>query len=114
MRESESRFRAVAETAASAIFIYKDEMFRYVNPASEKITGDSTDELKGMKFWDLVHPEHREMVRSRGMLRQRGEQLPPRYEFKILTKSGEERWLDFTAGIIDYNGGRAVLGTAST
>jgi two-component system, cell cycle sensor histidine kinase and response regulator CckA len=112
VRESESRFRAVAETAASAIFIYKDEIFRYVNPASEKITGYSTGELEGMKFWDLVHPEHREMVQSRGTLRQRGEQLPPRYEFKILTKSGEERWLDFTAGIIDYDGGRAVLGTA--
>jgi len=112
VRESESRFRAVAETAASCIFIYRDDQFRYVNPASEKITGYSTAELLKINFWDLVHPDHRETVRQRGLARQQGADLPNRYEFKILTKSGEERWLDFTAGVIQYDGGSAVLGTA--
>ncbi len=112
VRESESRFRAVAETASSCIFIYRDDCFRYVNPASEKITGYSTAELLQMKFWDLVHPEFREIVKQRGLSRQQRAELPNRYEFKILTKSGEERWLDFTAGLIEYDGGTAVLGTA--
>ncbi|HWR34798.1 MAG TPA: PAS domain S-box protein [Clostridia bacterium] len=112
LRESEIRFRAVAETAASAIFIYQGSKFKYVNTASETITGYSCSELLGMRFWDLVHPEYRNVVRERGTARQRRGVMPSRYEFKIITKDGRERWLDFTAGMIDYDGAPAVLGTA--
>ena len=28
----------------------------------------------------------------------------PRYEFKIVKKSGEERWVFMTAGVIEYEG----------
>lgn len=112
LRESEAKFRTVAETAATAIFIYQDEYFRYVNRYAVTLTGYSEEELVRMKFWDLVHPDHREMIRARGLARQRGESVPSRYEFKILTKNGEERWLDFTAGIIEFEGKTAGVGTA--
>ncbi len=112
LRESEEKFRSVAETAATAIFIYQGEFLQYVNPYATTLTGYSQDELLQMHFWDVVHPEHREMILQRGLARQRGEYVPTRYEFKIMTKSGEERWLDFTAGVIQFRGQPAVLGTA--
>ncbi len=112
LRESEEKFRALAETAASAIFIYSGTRFRYVNSASESITGYSRQELLAMNFWDIVHPDFRELVKRRGMERQQGVHAQPRYEFKIITKSGEERWLDFSAGTINYEGRAAALGTA--
>ena len=112
VRESENKFRAVAETAASAIFIFQGEHYRYVNNASEKITGYSSKELMKMNFWDLVHPDHREMIRERGQARQHGDSPQNRYEFKIVTKKGDVRWLDFSATVIDYEGQTAVLGTA--
>jgi PAS domain S-box-containing protein len=112
LRESEEKFRTVAQTAATAIFIYQGEYLRYVNRYAATLTGYSEEELIGMRFWDLVHPEHREMIRERGLARQRGEHVPPRYEFKILTRNGEERWLDFTAGIIQFQGQPAGVGTA--
>ncbi len=112
LRESEAKFRTVADTAQAAIFIYQGEHFAWVNRCSEKLTGYSSEELLEMKFWELVHPEDRDMVRERGLARQRGETVPNRYEFRILTKSGETRWLDFTAGVISYKGTPAGLGTA--
>lgn len=113
MHESQGRFRAVAETASSAIVICKDELLMYANSASEQITGYSAAELSGMKFWQIVHPDFREVVRSWVTVRQNGEEnLPSRYELKIVTKAGTERWLDFTAGVIEYEGGTAILGTA--
>ena len=112
LRESEEKFRTVAETAASAIFIYQDEYFRYVNPSAEILTGYTADELVTMRFWDVVHPDHRDMVRERGLARQRMEDVPARYQFKILMKNGETRWLDFAAGVIQYQGQAAGLGTA--
>jgi len=38
--------------------------------------------------------------------------VPAEYEVRILTKSGETRWVDFAAGNIEFEGRPAVLGTA--
>ncbi|MEJ5199577.1 MAG: PAS domain S-box protein, partial [Anaerolineae bacterium] len=84
----------------------------YVNQATEKLTGYTRDELLAMRFWEIIHPDFRELVRERGLARQRGETVPGRYEFKIIRKDGSERWIDFTAGQITWQGAPAGLGTA--
>ncbi len=112
LRESEEWFRTLADKAATAIFLWQDESFVYVNRESEKISGFSSEEMLGRRFWEIVHPEDREMVRDRGLRRQRGEAVPDRYEFRIVRKDGAVRWLDFTAGRIDWEGQPAGLGTA--
>lgn len=112
LQQSEARFRVVAETAACAILVYQGERFRYVNSATEVITGYSREELLEMQFWQLAHPEFRPVVQQRGLARQRGEAVPSRYEIKILTKTGESRWVDYTAGFIHFEGQPAALGTA--
>ncbi len=115
LAESEEKFRTLAESTPSAIFIYR-EKFLYVNPAMEKITKYTSEELLSLNFWEIVHADFREQVKSRGLLRigETGDarELPVRYEFKILTKTGEERWVDFTAKTIVLNGQKAGLGTA--
>jgi PAS domain S-box-containing protein len=110
--ESEAKFRVLADGTASAIFIYQGDHYCYVNPAFQAMTGYSEAELRKMNFWDVAHPEFRELVRTRGLARQQGKHPPMRYEFKILAKSGEERWLDFTDGAIEFQGRPAALGTA--
>jgi two-component system cell cycle sensor histidine kinase/response regulator CckA len=112
LRESESKFRALADTAASAIFIYQGTKPVYVNRASELISGYTRDELLNMNFWDVVHPDHQDMVRQRGIARQRGLEAPAEYEFKLRTKGGEERWVHFAAATVPFEGKLAVLGTA--
>jgi diguanylate cyclase (GGDEF)-like protein/PAS domain S-box-containing protein len=112
LRESEARFRALAETAPCAIFIYQGSEFRYVNAAAAELSGYTPEELLRLSFFDLVHPEFRERVKERGLARQRGEAAPSRYEFKVLTKSGEERWLDFSSTVIEFGGRTAALGMA--
>ena len=64
LRESEARFRTLAETAPCAIFIYQDEGFRYANPAAASITGYNREELRDLSFWGLVHPDFREAVQG--------------------------------------------------
>jgi diguanylate cyclase (GGDEF)-like protein/PAS domain S-box-containing protein len=112
LRESEERFRTLADTAPCAIFIYQGASFRYANEATASISGYSRDELEGMDFWQMVHPEIREIVRRRGLARQKGDPLPSRYEIRIVRKDGEIRWLDYSAGLIELEGSPAVLGTA--
>ncbi len=112
LREREEVFRTLAETTTTAIFVYQGQRFVYVNRACERITGYSREELLGMRFWEVVHPDFRELVRDRGLARQRGERVPDRYEFKILRKDGTSRWIEFTAGQIVYGGRPAAIGTA--
>ncbi len=110
--ESEEKFRAVAETTTAAIFLIQDKEFKYVNPAFVDVTGYTFDDVKTEDFWFVVHPDHREIVRQRGQARQRGENVLSRYEFMINHKSGEVRWVDFSATRIVFDNKPAMLGSA--
>ncbi|MBD0318992.1 MAG: PAS domain S-box protein, partial [Gemmatimonadetes bacterium] len=112
VRATDHQFQTLAETIAAATFIYQGSRFRYVNAAATELTGYSRAELLAMDFWTVVHPDHRDLVRERGLARQRGEALPDRYPFKLVRKDGTERWVDFTAGRIEFQGEPAGLGTA--
>jgi PAS domain S-box-containing protein len=112
LKESETRFRAVAETASIAIFIYKGDRFHYVNHAMERVTGYSREQILQKTVLDMVHPDFRDLVAQRARARQHGEPVPARYEFKIIRQDGAERWLDYSAGVIELDGDTAVLATA--
>ena len=113
LRESESTFRMLAETTQCGILIYRqDGRLCYFNPQVSRFTGYTADELNGMTIWSLIPPDVRDHVRSRAQARWRGEPLSDRFQFAILTKSGETRWLDLSAQLIQYRGGPAVMGTA--
>ncbi len=113
LQRSETMFRALAESAVFAIFIVQGERIRYVNPSFTKLSGYTLADLQGMRFWDLIAPEMREVVRERGAARQRGEKVPTRYEIRYFTKTGEERIGDFGAAYVDYEGRPALIASLS-
>jgi PAS domain S-box-containing protein len=112
LRESEEKFRVLTETAASGILIYQDDKYRYANRAAEGITGYSKDEILEMGFGDLEHSDFRELAAQRTLARQRGEDVPSRYEVKIVDKNGNERWLDAANSFMEFQGKPAILITA--
>jgi PAS domain S-box-containing protein len=112
LRASEEKFRAVAETAGNAIYIHDGTRLIFVNPAAESITGYSKEELLAADMWHLVHPEFREQVRKNAQARFLGQPCPARYEYKIVAKDGKERWLDFSANLVEFEGVRCILATA--
>lgn len=112
LRESEAKFRLVAETAPCAIWILQGEKLVYVNCYAESLSGYSREELLSMNAWELVDPEFRTMGEQRYNARLRGENPEPRYQFKIRTKAGELRWLDFSGARTNFEGKPAILATA--
>ncbi len=112
LRRSEERFRALAETAPCAIFIYQGNRFRYANPASLAMTGYSIAETIGMNARHILDPEDQGLLRGRAAARQRGQDVRGHREFKIRRKDGEVRWLDYSAAAIEYQGRPATLGAA--
>jgi len=112
IQESEDKFRTMAENITAAILIYQNANLIYANTAAAKLSGYLREELPGMRFWDIIHPDFKEQAHEWDRMQHAGEELPSRFELKIKTKNGEERWVDYTAAIIVYNGAEAVLGTA--
>lgn len=108
---SELRFQTLANTTAAAILIYSEERILYVNPAAETLTGYEAEQLLSKNLLDLVHPSDRAVVRERGLAKG-VRSAPSRFEFKILTKPGGTRSLDFTASVMDHEGEGIIIGTA--
>jgi len=112
LRDSEERFRTLAESASMAILVYSGENLIYVNKAAQQLTGFSEAELLSQRFWDIVHPDFKELIRQRGQDRLKGKPVPKHHEFKIICKDGSERWIDFSSGQIIWKKEPAAIGTA--
>ncbi len=88
-------FRRFADTLSVIIFAYSDNhKYIYVNPAFEKALGYSLAELLQMNFWDVCHPDYKDLVRERGQARLRREAVPSNYEIRALRKDGSDLWVD--------------------
>ena len=112
LRESEAKFRIFAEMTASSIFIIQGPRIKYANPATMLLTGYSMQELLNMNFYDLFPADKKRSMRGWVRRIQIGEVTSPRGEFCIITKGGDERWIDLAVAIIEYEEKIAAFGTA--
>jgi PAS domain S-box-containing protein len=109
LRESEEKFRVLAETVPPAIVLLQDDGFVYVNPAMCRITGYSEGELLAMKHWEWAPEDDRDLLRERGRARLRGEPVPSQYEQRVLTRDGELRWVIVSAGAVEFKDKPAII-----
>ncbi|OPY25406.1 MAG: cyclic-di-GMP phosphodiesterase [Methanocella sp. PtaU1.Bin125] len=115
LRESEAKFRVLAETTPSIIVIMNREGMVYANPAAEKATGYSREELMAMgptKSYAMIAPDYHNSEALKDMMGRMSAGETVRYEMKVKTRSGEERWLDAAAGLLQFREDNAVLVTA--
>ena len=112
LKESDDKFRVLAETTSGAILIMQDEHFVYANPAALRLSGYSGDEIRRLKIQDIVHPDHRDLVIGRSIARVRDENVPSQYEIKYVTKDCEVHWAVINVGVTRYNYRTALVITA--
>jgi PAS domain S-box-containing protein len=111
IRQSEARFRTLAETAGAGIFIVRNSKFVYVNPFFETKSGYTNEELLTMNFWQVVHPDFQDMVKKRTAERLSGKEVVNEYEFKYLRKDGSSGWVSVNVGLTEFEEGPAIIGT---
>ncbi|NLV21064.1 MAG: PAS domain S-box protein, partial [Syntrophomonadaceae bacterium] len=109
LREIERAFNNLTETTPASIHVLQGNHFCYVNSFFTKMTGYSMEECLTINFWDLVHPDYRDVIIERARARQRGEDVVPIRELKIITKTGRELWVDHAATNTIWNGRPAIM-----
>jgi PAS domain S-box-containing protein len=88
LSSNEEKFRTLTETVASAIFIFTEDEFFYVNPAMERLSGYSKEELLHMRLVDIVHPDFKKAIQGSAHIRLNGSKSLIRHEVKIVAKNG--------------------------
>ncbi|MBI2517229.1 MAG: PAS domain S-box protein [Opitutae bacterium] len=95
LRESEERFRQIAETISEVFWMadIKLERMVYVSPAYEKIWGRSCASLREnpRSFLDAIHPGDRKRVLADLEVKKQG--LLFEHEYRLLLPDGSIRWI---------------------
>ncbi|HQK79406.1 MAG TPA: PAS domain S-box protein [Syntrophales bacterium] len=107
----ETFYRILAESSFAGIYVVQNGIFRYLNHNAASYAGYEPEELTGCKANGIVHPDDQEKVMrfARAMLK--GLRADP-YEFRIVTKQGNIRWIMETVTAIRYEGLPAILGNS--
>jgi len=110
LRASEERFRTLLEESMDGTTVLVGTKIVYANKRLAELVGlSSPSEVIGRDALDFVAPEDREMVRTRAMGRQRGEEHPGLYEYKMLRVDGTTIDIETYATEIEYGGKPASL-----
>jgi PAS domain S-box-containing protein len=107
LRESEERSRSIVENSQTGIMILDDAYrFTYVNDELCQMSGYSREEIIGQDFRQFLDKESRQLVAERYIHRQRGEEVPPRYEFNFVRKDGQKRRVEISSSVIKDSAGK--------
>jgi two-component system sensor histidine kinase/response regulator len=111
LRESEQKFRSLAERSPNMIFINKKGKLVYANERCEEIMGYTKQEFYSpdFNFLDLISPESKDLVEENFNKHMMGEEVHP-YEYTIITKQGKKIEAILNSKLITYDGEDAILG----
>ncbi|MEO5969883.1 MAG: PAS domain-containing sensor histidine kinase, partial [Bdellovibrionia bacterium] len=111
LRESETKFRSLADDALVGIFLVQDWHYVFANKYLAEILGYSVEELLNLENWiDVVAPGERPILimAAEGMLSDKQSQ---RREIHLQRKDGKLIEVDGISALTEYKGKPALIGT---
>jgi PAS domain S-box-containing protein len=113
LRESENKFRDLAEKSVVGVFIVQDDLFRYANESLARINGYTVAQLidkKGPR--DLTHPDDLPMLKAILGQSATGTQSSHQFDCRGITETGETLYVEIFATQTIYRQRPAVVGMA--
>ena len=104
-------YKTLANNLQLGVYIAVDKRLQFTNFHLQEYTGYSRAEMMDMDPLDLVHPDDRDraVIDASNMIK--GLRFSP-YEYRLLSKDGETRWILETVVPIMFKGKKAVLGNS--
>lgn len=105
IKQSETSYKATLNMASEIIFRTNNKgYFTYVNRAAEKLIGVSEEELLKMNYTDLIHPDYISATKQKYLNQIKNKEESTYFEFPIITKNGEEKWIGQSVQFIKNQG----------
>jgi diguanylate cyclase (GGDEF)-like protein/PAS domain S-box-containing protein len=109
LEESEARYRTLVDWSPEPMLVHRAGRLVYVNLASVAMLGaKSAQELVGLHFLELIHPDFRQIVQARGLKQMQDGLASPMLEEKILRLDGTVIDVEVQSMPITYEGEPAV------
>jgi PAS domain S-box-containing protein len=107
--ESEEQYRSVVDNANVGIVVIQKGKQVFCNARVPEILGYSEEEYQHLDFVTTIHPDDRELTIERIRKRARNEDIGAEgLEIRLITKSGEARWVQANSSFIHWEGEPAI------
>ncbi|HWR39647.1 MAG TPA: GAF domain-containing protein [Patescibacteria group bacterium] len=110
LRESEEKYRVIAENTLDAIFVIKNGKYIWANEAMGRMLGIDSRELIGQKIGRFVHPDRQPWFYQNYQRKTLGELNQEFYEIRVVTAQGQDRLWEMNTRPILVGGEPAVQG----
>jgi PAS domain S-box-containing protein len=114
LRESEEKFRNLAEQSPNMIFINKKGKVVYANKKCQEIMGYTSEDFysPGFDFFKLISPECKDLIKTNFSRHMKGKDVAP-CEYSLIAKDGKKIEAILTTKLISYEGEKSILGTVT-
>jgi len=102
-------YRTVTDNSQTGSYIIQNGKFRYLNRNVARHAGYAAEDMMRMDPLTLIHPDDRKRVKENAFNMLKGKLSAP-YEYRIIDKDGQIRYVIETVTPIEYQSDRAVLG----
>lgn len=111
LKESEEKFRNLAECSPNMIFINSKGKVLYANKKCEEIMGYKREEFYSpdFNFLCLIAPESRDIVQESFRKHINGKEIAP-FEYSLIKKDGKKIETIITTKLINFREERVILG----
>ena len=109
--EGEGIYKTIWDNSLAGIYVVQDGKFRALNPIALSYTGYTQKDLIGRKADYLIFPEDKKQVKKNARAMLAGKRSSP-YEFRIITKKKDIRWVMETTASTFFKGKPAILGNS--
>ncbi len=108
LERSEAKYRLLVDSSMEGIVVVQDGLVRHANPKACAMGGIDREELIGMPFLSLVHPEDVTSIADNFQKRLDGESVPGQM-VRMMDTHGQTRWIVINAVVAPWEGKQAVL-----
>ncbi|MCB0163343.1 MAG: GAF domain-containing protein [Anaerolineae bacterium] len=115
MRQSESRFRLLAENTSDIVCLHApDGRYIYISPSFNQVLGYSSDEMTGVDPYTLFHPIDASVVHNKLVQAGKDGRSVTGISYRLRKQSGEFIWFETSVQpVYDENGQVSHLVTSS-